>query len=247
MKLWLTFILCNTVLFVAQAQKIVMAGDSTMSSYNDAWRPLSGWGEPLKEHLKDGHPLVNLAVGGYSTKLFIDTHTWAKVLRHVNPDDFVILQFGHNDRKKDFPERYSDPDKAFPENLIRFVKDVRSRRAFPVLVTPTVVCQFSKDGKLKDPDKLSGYIDAIIRVAEKENVPLVDIHKLMEKKFESMTPDQIRKYYVFLKRNEHPNFPDGEKDVYHFKRAGAVLISDLFIEDARKQKLKIASLFNTGE
>ena len=78
----------------------------------------------------------NHAMNGRSTKSFIDEGRWAKIAEELQAGDFVIIQFAHNDEKKEDPKRYTDPATSFRDNLRRFIRETRAHGATPILATP---------------------------------------------------------------------------------------------------------------
>ena len=52
---------------------IFMMGDSTMCDYKAGSYPQEGWGQRLRTFAKDGVKIHNRAVGGISSKTFIDS------------------------------------------------------------------------------------------------------------------------------------------------------------------------------
>lgn len=104
------FILSNQIFFYAQNIDIknitvFMIGNSTMADkpLKDG-NPEKGWGQILPLYFKEGIKIENHAVNGRSTKSFIDEGRWDSVLNKIEPGDFVIIEFGHNDAKKDDPK-----------------------------------------------------------------------------------------------------------------------------------------------
>ncbi len=74
---------------------IFLIGDSTVKN-SDAG--LRGWGDFLAAHFDPQRTMVrNRALGGRSSRSYFTEGLWEKVLGDVQPGDFVIMQFGHND------------------------------------------------------------------------------------------------------------------------------------------------------
>jgi lysophospholipase L1-like esterase len=109
-----------------------LAGDSTMADKpTDPPNPEYGWGQLLPKFFKDPAMIVNHAVNGRSTRSFITEGRWQKLIDALQPGDWVIIQFAHNDEKI-FPNSHGE----FQDNLRRFVGDVRAKKAnrrFPCL------------------------------------------------------------------------------------------------------------------
>lgn len=80
---------------------LYIVGDSTLRSN----APLRGWGQELAQFFDPAKiNVVNRAIGGRSSRTFINEGRWDKVLAELKKGDFVIIQFGHNDVGK-----YDDP------------------------------------------------------------------------------------------------------------------------------------------
>ena len=74
---------------------VFLIGDSTVK--NDTPGQL-GWGSRLASHFDDSKVRVeNRARGGRSSRTYLREGLWDEVLAKVQPGDFVIMQFGHND------------------------------------------------------------------------------------------------------------------------------------------------------
>ena len=96
-----------------------LVGDSTMADKpKDPPNPETGWGRALPALLSaDAVRVVNHAMNGRSTTSFIAEGRWTKVLAALQTGDFVIMQFGHNDRKADKPGVYAAVRGAYQENF----------------------------------------------------------------------------------------------------------------------------------
>ena len=70
--------------------RIFMAGDSTMMDYQDSWYPQKGWGEVLPSYFNDQVEIINMAIGGRSTKKFKKEGRWDKLVAQLHEGDFVI-------------------------------------------------------------------------------------------------------------------------------------------------------------
>ena len=150
--------------------KIILVGDSTMA-------PVSGWGSMFcAHHVKSSVACLNLGRGGRSTRSYRQEGSWDEAVAEAKVPGYkrtyVLIQFAHNDQSR-VPERWTEMEKEFPDNLRRFVSEVRAAGAEPVLLTPLTRREF-KDGKLKD--SLAPWSDKIRSVAAELKVPLVDVH-----------------------------------------------------------------------
>src|SRR5678815_2112303 len=128
MKVVIALLFSLAVSLSASAQiTVYLAGDSTCANKTSDKRPETGWGEMLQQYFDPAKVKVdNRALNGRSTKSFVDEGHWQKIMNAVKKGDFVFIEFGHNDEKKDKPAIYASPD-DYKANLTRFIKDVRSK------------------------------------------------------------------------------------------------------------------------
>jgi lysophospholipase L1-like esterase len=158
--------------------KIVLVGDSTVA-------PQGGWGPGFCADLTPNVTCIDDALNGRSTKSFIDEGAWAKALSEHG--DYYLIQFGHNDEKPDI-KRHTDPDTTYAANLRRFIGDVRSIGAEPVILSPLARRTFH-DGKPWNED-LQHYADAARRVAEQEDVTFIPLLTMSDALLSKMTQAQ---------------------------------------------------------
>jgi lysophospholipase L1-like esterase len=238
------------LILAAQASKtdtrpvtIFSIGDSTMADKpTDTGNPEWGWCQALKERIGSNVRFENHAVNGRSTRSFLTEGRWSTILELLQPGDWVLIQFGHNDQKEKSPERYTNPYTAYRMNLQRFVEDSRTRGAHPVLMSSIVRRHFNEQGTLIDTH--GAYPFVARQLALELDVPFVDMQWLSESHIEALGPDASRELFLVFAPGEHPFFPDGKTDNTHLSAAGARTLADLFLEDIRKQNLAIANLFN---
>jgi lysophospholipase L1-like esterase len=78
---------------------LFIIGDSTVKNGNGiGGGGLWGWGDFMYEQLDTTKISIrNFARGGRSSRTFISEGLWDVVLAKIQPGDFVIMQFGHND------------------------------------------------------------------------------------------------------------------------------------------------------
>lgn len=202
--------------------RIFIAGDSTAQSYKEEKDGLiKGWGQMLDKYFTDDVQVVNHAMGGRSTKTFISEGRWDRLLSEVKVGDYVFIQFGHNDASTR-PERHASYE-DYEKYLQRFIHDVRSKDAYPVLLTSVVMRTF-EDGNLVD-DRLKGYPVITRKVAKEQAVPLIDIN-LKTRDFITMLGDSASiPYYRWVEAGVDHAKPDGLKDDTHMMDKGATKVA----------------------
>jgi lysophospholipase L1-like esterase len=224
--------------FAAEAPRVFMAGDSTMAN-KPPELPERGWGMALGQFFKDPAMVHNHAVNGRSTKSFIDEGRWQKLVDELRAGDFVIIQFGHNDEKIEDPKRGTDPKTTFPDNLQRFVRDVRAKQATPILATPVARRKFDKTGKLQPTH--GAYPDAIRAVASTEKVPLLELEKATMQWLQATGDEPSKKLFMWIEPGRFAKIPDGRKDDTHFVEAGATHVAGLAVAQIRELKLPLTT------
>lgn len=209
---------------------VFMIGDSTMADKPVVpENPERGWGQLLRLYFKSHVTIENHAVNGRSSRSFINEGRWENVLSKIAPGDWVIIQFGHNDQKPD-EARHTDPFSSYTDNLRRFVRESRECGATPVLATPIVRRIFNDDdGKLVPTH--GDYPAAVRKLAESDNVPLIELNNLSRALIEKLGDERSRPLFVWSVPGEYLRFPDGSKDNTHFTALGATRICDLAVSE----------------
>ncbi|GAB4058268.1 hypothetical protein GCM10028811_08140 [Uliginosibacterium sediminicola] len=143
--------------------RILIAGDSTASTYELARLPRMGWGQVFEPLFKPEAKvkILNGAKSGRSSRNFLNQGYFAQMATFLRPGDYLVLHFGHNDQnceanKKDrgaadvanlcsypndaqgrpqFPP--GKPEMSFQNTLAHYIEVARSKGAIPILLTPT--------------------------------------------------------------------------------------------------------------
>lgn len=228
-----------TFALAGNAANLYMAGDSTLHS-RKVTKPgagieetcLGSWGDELENYVKPGVKIVNLAMSGRSTKSFIDEGRWDKLIKQVQSGDYVFIQFGHNDQKKNKPKVYAAADGAYRENLTRFAKEVRAKGGKPVFGTSMVRRTFDKQGKIRDG--LGAYPETVRKLGKELGVPVVDMNAFTRKKVEATPQEESIKWY---------RASVNKTDFTHPTKEGAKVFAKLFVDDVKQNKLELAELF----
>ena len=196
--------------------KIFICSDSTAASYAPERAPLTGWGQVLGELLPQAQ-VVNKAMAGRSTKSYLNEGRLVQVEKELECGDLLLIQFTHNDTS-DLVWRHTDPNTSFMNNLAIFVDTARLRGAVPVLLTP-IPGRCWQDGMLQDSH--GEYPEAIRRLAMLKNVPLVEVYRPAVEQLRAMGEEESRKLYMHVEAGVYADYPNGQKDDVHTRRAGA--------------------------
>lgn len=267
MKTKLTILLGLLLMFSAftsekQVITIFTIGDSTMANKPlEGGNPERGWGQMLSRYFSEEIVIDNHAVNGRSSKSFIDEGRWDKVLVKLKKGDYVFIQFGHNDEKRD-EKRHTDPGTTFDANLKRFVEEARAKGAIPVLFNSIVRRNFGEanaDAVAKavvqddiregiDPnvpqaevktgarliDTHGAYLDSPRNVARELEVPFVDLNRVTHDLVEQMGPEASKQLFVWVAPNTVPALPKGREDNTHLNVRGAATVAWLAVQEVIK-------------
>jgi lysophospholipase L1-like esterase len=199
-----------------------LVGDSTMADKLPdplGPHPERGWGQLLREFMREPARLVNHAANGRSTRRFVDEGRWAHLLAELQRGDFVLIQFGHNDQKADDPQRYAAAGTDFKAYLRRFVAEVRERGATPLLATPVVRRKFDAAGRIVNT--LGAWPQALRDVAVELGVVLIDMNQLTAAQLEAAGPEASRALFMWIAPGLFASMPQGRQDDTHYVEAGA--------------------------
>ncbi len=201
--------------------KIFWAGDSTVQTNDYSTFPQTGIGQVFPIFLKEGYQVENHAKNGRSTKSFLDEGRFKAIEQRIDEGDFLFIQFGHNDEKKEDPARYTDPASSYRENLQLFVETARSRKAYPVLITPLERRCFEDGGELGQGAH-GEYVAAMKQAARDWDVALVDLHGMSRTALQEAQELKSRSWYMYFEQGEYDEHPEESRDNTHLRYAGAV-------------------------
>jgi lysophospholipase L1-like esterase len=197
------------------ALRVIIIGDSTASTYT-ATDPLKGWGQELQQFFKTGAvTVINKAIGGRSSRSFIEDGHWKSTLALMQKGDFLLISFGTNDAGS-VAERHTDTA-GFRQYLTQYVTESRAMGVIPILVS--TVCQNSWTGTtLKEGFTIGAndYRGAMIRVVDALNVAFVDLEKRTAALFTSLGQATLSASY----------FNGGT----HFQEKGAIAVAKCVAE-----------------
>jgi len=222
----------------AQRPTLWLVGDSTMADRADAGRnPEHGWGQHLP-HFLDGVTVRNAAANGRSSKSFIDEGRWAAVLAEVRRGDCVLVQFGHNDEKREDPARHTEPHAGYRTNLRRYVAEARAKGADVVILSPIVRRRFDARGALEDTH--GDYPRVAAEVARETGAPFIDLQALSRQLVQDAGVEGSKALFVWLRPGENAMYPQGREDDTHLSARGAAEIARLAADALRTSGLPIA-------
>jgi lysophospholipase L1-like esterase len=197
---------------------LYLAGDSTVT--DQAVAPNASWGQMLTARFASGIAIANHAESGETLKSFVTELRLDKMLSTVKSGDWVMIQFGHNDQKIQWPQTYVEAATTYRAWLRTYIAEVRRRGATPILVTSPERRNFDDAGRIVP--SLGEYPAAARSVARDERVALIDLNQRSVRFYESLGPEAARRA-----------FADDGRDHTHHNEFGAAALAGLVVEGLR--------------
>lgn len=209
----LLFIVATAFLIGPQRKPVLyIIGDSTVRNTN---RPQCGWGEMIGELLDTSRIKVsNQAMAGRSTRTFVKEKRWEKVINAIQPGDYLIMQFGHNEGSKpdtskggyrgvlrgtgedsvslNWGDTLTEVVHSYGWYLRKFVREAKAKGGIPVICSMIPRNQFD-NGKVKRADKDFGKWAQ--EVAQQEGVFFIDLNAITADKYDAIGPDQVKLFF----------------------------------------------------
>lgn len=189
-------------------------GDSTVVDQPE--EPWASWGQIIPSFFDENIAVSNQAESGEKTSSFISRKRLDKVLSMAKPGDWIFVEFGHNDEKDRQPG--SGAWYNYATNLKTFVDRARRQELNVVFLTPTARRNF-KNGKLQDTH--GEYPEAMKAVAERENVPLIDLTEMTMALYEALGEEGSKQALVHYPAGTFKGQDKELADNTHFNTYGA--------------------------
>lgn len=244
---WILLMLLSAEFSFGQqaAVHVFLIGDSTMSDKEGTpeENPERGWGQLLPSYFSSDVVVHNHAVNGRSTKSFLAEGRWDKVLSQLQSGDYVFIQFGHNDQKEKDPNRYTNPWTGYRRNLEKFVEETLAKGAYPIVLSSIVRRKFNEHGTLVDTH--GAYPFVARQVAERLEVPFIDLQLITEDYIMQLGPEKSKDVYLWLSPNAYERFPKGKQDDTHLSLYGARTYAGMVAKELRRQAVPLAQLLKS--
>lgn len=205
---------------------VFITGDSTVKNKDSDKDGMWGWGSQAYTVFdQDKVTCVNVAKAGRSTRSYVREGRWEQVYNTLQPGDFVLLQFGHNDicPIADAKERGVIPGTAdtchvykmekdgryevvysFGWYLRKMIDDCREKGATPILVSLTPRNEWPH-GKVERRN--DSYGKWYREVLEQTGVDFLDVHNIsadfLDRKFASKSEEKSKKAASRYFNNDH--------------------------------------------
>lgn len=214
---------------------IYLAGDSTVVDQDV--EPWAAWGQMLPRFFNPGVVVANHGESGETIRSFVDEQRLAKILSLIQPGDYLLIQFGHNDQKPN-----GVPLDAYRALLIESIGKTRAKGATPVLVTSVNRRTFDSEGRISN--SLMLYTEAVRETAASQHVALIDLNAMSKTLFEAMGPETSMKAFMHYPANAYPNQTEPISDDTHFNSYGAYELARCVVRGIRDAKLPLAEFLD---
>jgi lysophospholipase L1-like esterase len=194
---------------------LFLVGDSTVKCGTAGQR---GWGEEFGKYFDPTKVnVVNVAIGGRSSRTFITEGRWGAVLSMMKPGDFVIIQFGHNDGgpiNDDSRARGSirgiGPETEAIDNLLtkkpetvrtygaylrQYLADARAKGVTPYLCTQVPRKMWAEEGE-RIGRPTDGTVVWARAVAEAEAATLLDLHEAVAVSYDAVGREAVEPFFA---------------------------------------------------
>lgn len=179
-------------------------GDSTVRN-EDKGDGMWGWGSVIADLMDTARISVeNHAIAGRSARTYLDEGRWDKVYNALQPGDFVLIQFGHNDagdihtgkaraelpgagnESRIFKMEATGKYKivyTFGWYLRKFIMDVKEKGAYPIVLSHTPRNKWD-NGQIERNAKSFGLWTR--QAAEEAGAWFIDLNKITGDKLQDM-------------------------------------------------------------
>ncbi len=220
---------------------IFLAGNSTV--VDQAEEPWASWGQMIPNFFKPGTVAVaNYAESGETLKAFEQEGRLSKLWTLSKPGDYLFIEFAHNDQKPG--ANHLDPFTSYQQTLTNWVEQAKQKGVQPVFVTSTNRRTFDSTGHIYN--SLGDYPEAMRQLANKLNVPLIDLNQMSKLFYEALGPTESTKAFVYFKANTYPNHTTDVKDDTHFNTYGAYVLAKCVAKGIQEKIPSLAKHLNNN-
>jgi lysophospholipase L1-like esterase len=197
---------------------VYMASDSTACDQTGG--VFGGWGQMLPEFFVPPVAIANYANSGASSADFIgNADEWGAITSHWKAGDYVLIQFGHNDK--------TITDAQVQVNLEKYVTQAKAANVTPILVSPPARVQFG-NGTVDGP-QTSLHAASAQGAAAAENVAYIDLTALSTAWYNTLGSQAAALKFHAM-----------DSDATHTNLVGAEKLASLVAQAIKEQNLPLA-------
>ncbi len=218
---------------IAHIPTVYLAGDSTVVDQDK--EPWAAWGQMLPAFFADKVVIANHAESGETIRSFQGERRFAKIFSTIQPGDFLLIQFAHNDQKPG-SGFVSIPD--YKDLMRKYIAQARDKGATPILVTSMNRRTFDATGRITQT--LGDYPQATRDIGAEQHVAVIDLNAMSKTLYEALGDAGTLKAFVHYPANTFPDQPEELKDDTHFNSYGALELAKCIVQSIRDQHLPLA-------
>lgn len=227
---------------------VFITGDSTVKNEDKAEDGMWGWGA-VADVIFDASKIViqNSAQAGRSCRSYLREGRWDKVYNDLQPGDFVLIQFGHNDagneiahgkarnditgtadsshvyRVRTDTEVHNEVVYTFGWYLHKMIDDVRQKGATPILVSLTPRNEWPGGKIERRNDSFGRWYREVV---EQTGVEFIDLHNISADAFDQLGREASAEYF--------------KRDHTHTSKKGALLNAQSIAKGLKQNHSKLA-------
>lgn len=202
----------------ARGPTLFLVGDSMVTDHPS--EPTASWGQMLPAMLDAQVVVANYAESGATLKSFLADLRLDKVLMQMKPGDWLLIQFGHNDQKANWPQTYAEAGTTYRAYLAAYIAEARRRGATPILVTSPERRNFDAKGHIVP--SLGNYPETMREMSRELHIPLIDLNRASIALYEALGPDRAPAM-----------FNDEGRDKTHYDNWGAWMTARIVADGLR--------------
>ncbi|WP_241652676.1 rhamnogalacturonan acetylesterase [Leeuwenhoekiella marinoflava] len=237
------FLLEDPEVTLPRKRNLFIIGDSTVADNGQDGK--TGWGVYLPQHIDTTRMTVhNKARGGRSSRTFRYEELWDAVKSELEPGDFVLMQFGHNDGGNVDKAKYRGSLKGMSDEtqevqrdssgietvhtygwyMKQYIKETQEAGATPIVLSMIPRNEWP-DGKVERPT--DSYVKWAKEAVDEAGGFYLNLNEAVAQKYEAMGKDSVKA--LFPDDHTHTNH-DGAK-------LNALTVAEL-IEGLRQSDLR---------
>lgn len=230
-----------------ESKNIWVIGDSIASDHDvDEANEIqiTGWGNVLQQFVPEDVTITNKARSGRSSKSYSIEQVYREVMKKLQPGDYVIIQFGHNDEKE--APRYTDPegdsatDGSYKYYLkTKYIEPIYEKGGRVILASSVVRHLFEGD---KLSEQTHGvYAEAMKELAEEckkegKEIYFIDTFGITKDIYTRLGDEATSKFHAVLGKGDAAKLDDT-----HYGPYGAVYMANVIGQQLKELEIPCVS------
>jgi lysophospholipase L1-like esterase len=236
------YLLENPKIKLPVKKNVFIIGDSTVANGDGK---IVGWGKMIPEYFDTMRiNIYNKARGGRSSRTFCYEGLWKEVEEQLQPGDFVIMQFGHNDGSNIDKEKFRGSLKGTGDEtqeitrtdgtketvhsygwyMKKYIAEAKALGAEVIVLSQIPRNEWPKGKVERVADSYGGWAK---EAAEKKGGIFLDLNETMAQKYEELGTEKVKTF--FPGDHTHTNLAGAELN--------AITVAEL-IKGCRESKLR---------